>query len=104
MLIAAVNIIIIIIVGIGIYVSILLLRQLNRGSNTPLGWWAFLPAVLSYAFILRALQLLIYIRIVDDPKEITPAFYILFYSGLVIFVYGLYSVTCRLLMTELHRE
>lgn len=97
MFVSFVNTIIIGVVGIGIYLSIHLVQRLSKGGEIPLGWWIFLPVVLSYALVLRIVQLLIYIGMISDPQNIIPAFYIVFYIGLVIFIYGLYSATCDLI-------
>ena len=92
-----INFAIIIVVIVGTYFSIKLLQKVSRGGLISMGWWAVLPVVLIYSCILRVVQFLIRLGVIDDPYEIAPALFLIFYIGLVIFIYGLYKVTCDLI-------
>jgi len=73
------------------------LVRLIRHEGAVVGWVTVLPVVFIYAFVLRIVQFLIYLGILEDPLLLVPALYCIFYAGLVLFIYGMYKGVKNLL-------
>lgn len=87
------NITIVVCVAITFILSLFLMKILT-GDQVKLGWWVALPFVLGWAIINRILILAGNVDYLpEEAAPWVPALQIIFWVGLVIFLYGLYKVT-----------
>jgi len=78
-------------------ISIYKTRMILRGE-IAVGWWIVLPFALISSVVNRTFVLMGNLDILpDEYVPWVPAFQIIFWSGMVIFLYGFYKVTKELI-------